>query len=72
MLFSFEVLEMRLLEHWRFVDVAVGGNTVLVGDFCQLPDIVHVRPADIDIEEYRIAVAVLLAHQILEITADGC
>jgi hypothetical protein len=34
-------LEMGLLDHWRFIDVVVGCDTVLVGDLRQLPNIIH-------------------------------
>ena len=35
-------------------------------------DIIHVRPANIDIEEHGVAVAILFADQVLEVAADGC
>ena len=45
------MLEVRLLNHGRLVDVIVGGDTVIVGDLGQLLDILEVRPADVHVEE---------------------
>ena len=63
------VLEVVLLEHRRFVDVVVGGDPVVVGDFGELLDIVHIVPADVHVEENGRAVLVLLPQKMIEIRA---
>ena len=66
----FQVVEIVVLEHGRFVDVIIRGNSIVVGDFRQSLHIIQVVPADVDVEEHRGAVAVLPANQIVKIPAN--
>jgi hypothetical protein len=56
-----------LFEHWRFVDLIVGGNVSSVSIFCQLLDIFGIIPADANIEEYDVAVDILFAHDVFQV-----
>ena len=65
------VLEVLiLLKQRRFIDVVVGGDAVVVGDLGQLPHVVEIVAADIDVEEDGVAVSVLLADQVVELLAN--
>ena len=69
--FVYEVLEVRLLGHRRLANVIVGRDAVVVRQLGQLPHIVHVVAADVDVEEHRVAVLVLLLHQVIEVLRMG-
>ena len=59
-----------LLEQWRLIDVIVGRDAVVVSDFGELPNVIEVIAADIDVEKDGIAIPVLLANQVIELFAN--
>src|SRR5208282_1725705 len=66
-----QAAEMFLLQQRRFADVIVGCDAVVTGQLGQLPDVFQIIAANVDIEENRVSVLVLLAHQVIKILADG-
>ena len=65
------VLEMLiLLDEWRLIDVIIGGDAILVCDLGKLPNVVKIVAADIDVEENRVAVSVLLPNQVIKLLSD--
>ena len=66
----FKVTKVFLLHHGRFADVIVGGNPFLVRQLRELPHVFEIVSADINVEEYRVSVFVLLANQVLEVLTD--
>src|SRR5271156_1728739 len=60
------MLEVTLLNQRRFVQVIIGRNAVFACNLGQLLYILHVIAAYVDVEEYGIAVFVLLANQVIE------
>ena len=62
------MLEVLILfEHRRLVDVVVGGETVRVGIFCELPSVIMIVAADVDVEEHHVAIHVLFADEIFKV-----
>jgi len=67
-----EVVEVVvLLEHRGFIDVVVGGDTMLTGIFGQPPDVLHVVAANVDVEKDEIAVDALLAQDVFQVLLGG-
>src|SRR5580698_7110499 len=65
------VLEVLvLLKQWGLIDVIVSRDAVVVGYLGKLSHIVQVIATDIDVEEDREAVSVLLADEVIELLAD--
>src|SRR5437879_11239190 len=60
---SFVMLEVLLLNHGRSVDVIIRGDAVFVRNLCQLLHILNIIIAtNVDVEEDRVSVLVLLAN----------
>ena len=65
-----QMFEVILLHHRRFVDVIIGCDAVVVGDFRKLAHVVHVVAADVDIEHHSVAIVMLSLDQILKIRTN--
>ncbi len=68
---AFVMLERRLLGHRRLANVIVSRDTVVVRQLGQTPHVFQIVAADIDVQETRVAVLVLLLHHVVEVGADG-
>ena len=65
-----EMLEMLiLLQHWRLIDVVVGGYVVFTRVLGDLPNVLGIVSADVDVKEHHIAIHILLLHQIFDVFA---
>ena len=64
------VLEVRLFEHGRLVDVVIGCDPDVMGDFRQAPDVFQVDSRDVDVEEDAESVDILLLDQVFEVRPD--
>ena len=60
-----------LFEHRSFIDVIVGGDTMVVSVFGELSDIFQVIAADVDVEKDQVAVHVLLPQDVFQIFLCG-
>ncbi len=65
------MLEVRLVNHRRLIDVVIGGNAMGAGNLGKPLHVFEVVAADVDIEEDRLAVIVLPTDEIIKVLADG-
>src|SRR5579864_8550556 len=65
-----EMFEMLiLLQHWSLVDMVVGSYVVFTRVLGDLPHVLGIVPANVDVKENHVAIHVLLLHQIFDVLA---
>ena len=65
-----EMFKVRRIDQRRFDNMVINADVVIVSKLGECLHIVHVRPADADVEKCRVAILPHVLYQVLEIRAN--
>ena len=61
-----------LLQQRRLIDLVIGGDSAIMGYLGQLPHIIQVVTADVDVQKHWIPVSILFTNQVVKLFPDRC